>query len=247
MLEAEAIDDNTKCRLARASLALGKNGDARSWLAKAEHDSTTPRPSYVMTAALLAVATRDAEAAAQTLDEAVRLASSPVEIDDVVFETTLAMRAVATDGAEAVADRERELVEATKDIAAERKAQLERDPPTADAELEALWKSYPRGLSRFRRSLSSLWPAAATRPPVATASPEGGTSSCAKRGSSPRRRSPSSATSSTSGRRAPPCGASRSTTPCSSGAEALSCMKSATRRRSPTRMDDGSVHAGSGT
>ncbi len=145
MLEAEAIDGNTKCRLARASLALGKNGDARSWLAKAEHDSTTPRPSYVMTAALLAVATRDAEAATQTLEEAMRLASSPVEIDDVVFETTLAMRAIATDGAEAVADRERELVEATKDIAAEHKVQLERDPPTADAELESALAQLPQG------------------------------------------------------------------------------------------------------
>jgi hypothetical protein len=136
VLEAEPIDGNTKCRLARASLALGKPDDAEAWLAKARSDSTTPRPSYVTTAALQAVAADDSEAAARRLDEAIRLAASVVEVDDIVFETTLAMRALAADGAEATASRERELVEAVQEIMANRKAELERDPPTPDAELE---------------------------------------------------------------------------------------------------------------
>jgi tetratricopeptide (TPR) repeat protein len=136
VLQSEAIDGNTKCRFARASVALSKPGDARVWLAKAENDSTTPQASYIMTAAIQAVAEGDLEVAVRRLDEAIRLAASVVEVDDVVFETTLAMRVVEADGEEAVVDRERKLLEATNEIVAERKAELERDPLTADAELE---------------------------------------------------------------------------------------------------------------
>ena len=145
VLEVEPIDGNTKCRLARASLALGKTEDARAWLAKARDDSTTPRPSYVVTAALQAVVAGDSEAAVRRLGEAVRLASSAVEIDDILFETMLALRATAADGAEAAAERERELLEATKETVAERKSELERDPPTADSELERALAGLPEG------------------------------------------------------------------------------------------------------
>jgi tetratricopeptide (TPR) repeat protein len=143
VLEAEPIDGNTKCRLARASLALAKIEDARAWLTKARDDSTTPRPSYVTTAALQAVAAGDSKAAARRIGEAIRLASSAVEIDDIVFETTLAMRAIAAGGAEA--EREHELLETTKETVLERKAELERDPPTADSELEGALAELPEG------------------------------------------------------------------------------------------------------
>jgi tetratricopeptide (TPR) repeat protein len=136
VLGAELIDGNTKCRFARASLALGERERAREYLAKARKDSTTPRPSYVMTAALQAIGDEDVPDAARRLGEAIRLASSAVEVDDVVFETKLAMRAIKADGEQAVADREHALLEATEEAVAERKAELERDPPTADSELE---------------------------------------------------------------------------------------------------------------
>jgi tetratricopeptide (TPR) repeat protein len=140
VLDAEPIDGNTKCRFARASLALDQPERAREWLAKAREDSTTPRSSYVMTAALQAIADEDMSAAAGRLREAIRLASSAVEVDDIVFETKLAMRAIRADGEQAVADRERTLVESTAEAVAERKAELERDPPTGDSELERALK-----------------------------------------------------------------------------------------------------------
>jgi len=136
LLEAPPIDGNTKCRLAFASLALERRSDARRWLAKAREDPTTPRSSYLMTTALEALADDDMEAGAQRLEEAVRWATSPVEVDDLVFETTLAMHALGR-AQERVADRERALVEATKNAVAEHKARLERNPPTGDSELDA--------------------------------------------------------------------------------------------------------------
>jgi hypothetical protein len=133
-----------------ASLALAKIEDARAWLAKARDDSTTPRPSYVTTAALQAVAAGDSKAAVLRIGEAIRLASSAVEIDDIIFETTLAMRAIAADGAEA--EPERELLEATKETVLERKAELERDPRRPTRSSKARWGSYPK-----RRSIRQRW------------------------------------------------------------------------------------------
>ena len=140
VLDGEPIDGNTKCRFARASLALDERARAREWLAKAHEDSTTPRSSYVMTAALQAIADEDMSAAAERLREAIGLASSAVEVDDIVFETKLAMRAIRADGEQAVADRERMLVEAAAETVAERKAELERDPPSPDSEVESALK-----------------------------------------------------------------------------------------------------------
>lgn len=145
VLQFEAVDGNTKCRRARASLALSKLEDGRMWLARAERDSTTPRTSCEVTAAMQAVAEGDQEVAARRLGEAVNMAASTVEVDDIVFETTLAMRAVAADGEDDVLDRERKLLEATKVAVAERKAELERNPPTADAELERALEDLPEG------------------------------------------------------------------------------------------------------
>ena len=144
VLAAEALDGNTKCRLARASLALGQPEDAQAWLEKADEDSTTPRGAYLMTAAQLAMALGDSETAARTLDEAIQLASSSVEVDDIVFETGLAAQALEANGEEAAAGRKR-VIEATEDIVAARNAELERNPPSADSELELALAELPVG------------------------------------------------------------------------------------------------------
>jgi tetratricopeptide (TPR) repeat protein len=156
VLDAEPIDGNTKCRLARASLALGERERAQAWLAKAREDSTTPRPNYVLTAALQAIADEDMSAAAERLREAIGLASSAVEVDDIVFETKLAMRAIRADGEQAVADRERTLVEAAAETVAERKAELERDPPTPDSEVESALKEVEGRLDTSGLALLAL-------------------------------------------------------------------------------------------
>jgi len=135
LLEAPPIDGNTKCRLARASLALGKKGNAKRWLDNARDDATTPRSAYLVTRALRALADDDVKAPAQSLEEAVRVATSTVEVDDVVFEITLAMRSLGPGGRPSA--RKRALLAETEHAVAEHKEWLERNPPTADAELDA--------------------------------------------------------------------------------------------------------------
>jgi predicted Zn-dependent protease len=143
VLDAEALDGNTKCRLARASLALGKLDDAQAWLETAAKDTTTPPGAYLMTAALRAAAAGDAETAARRLEEAIRLASSSVEIDDILFEAALAAQALEANGQ--VAATKGTFVDATKNIVAAQKAALERNPPSPDAELERALAELPDG------------------------------------------------------------------------------------------------------
>jgi tetratricopeptide (TPR) repeat protein len=145
LLEAPPIDGNTKCRLALAALALGDHERARAWLDDAREDSTTPRSSYLMARAIEALAEDAPDDAARRLDEAVRLCSSAVAVDDVLYETMLGMRALAR-GEDWVADRERMLGETIAETVASHLAALSKDPPTADAELErALADVPPRG------------------------------------------------------------------------------------------------------
>ena len=131
LLDAPPIDGNTKCRFARASLALGERAEASRWLAEARDDPTAPRVGCLMTLALAALAGGDLEKATRMLDEAIRLTTSAVEADDVVFETILASHAI--DRLAAAADLEHAVQERLRT----HKAWLERDPPTADAEIES--------------------------------------------------------------------------------------------------------------
>lgn len=134
LLEALPVDGNTKCRLALAALVLGDRDGARRWLADAQEDPTTPRTSYVMTSALEALAGDDLEGSARRLEEAIRRATSPVEVDDLMFEAMLTVGALQRD-ADWIVRARRALADATEDIAARRRAELEDDPPTADSEL----------------------------------------------------------------------------------------------------------------
>jgi tetratricopeptide (TPR) repeat protein len=135
LIEAPPIDGNTKCRLARASLALGKRGNAKGWLEDARDDPTTPQSAYLATRALQALANDDVKAAARSLEQAVGVATSIVEVDAVAFETTLAMRALGL--GEWSAARKRALHAEMEHAVAGRKERLERNPPTADTELGA--------------------------------------------------------------------------------------------------------------
>jgi tetratricopeptide (TPR) repeat protein len=129
------IDGNTKCRLARAALALDNRADARRWLDDARRDPTTPATSWAMTAALQALADEDLEGASARLDEAIRHATSAVEVDDIVFETVLAMRVL--DGGTPGPHRMDEVSAGVRDAITQQKLWLEGHPPTPDGELEA--------------------------------------------------------------------------------------------------------------
>ena len=145
LLEVPPTDGNTKYRLALAALALGDHERARTWLDDAREDSTTRRSSYVMTRAIEALAEDAPDDAARMLDEAVRLCSSAVAVDDVLYETMLAMRALVR-GENWAAEHERMLREAIAETVASHLEALAKEPPTADAELErALADVPPRG------------------------------------------------------------------------------------------------------
>ena len=136
LLKAVPVDGNTKCRLALASLALGDLSAARRWLADAHDDQTTPPTSYVMTAALEALAHDDLDGAASRVDQAIRMAGSAVEVDDLVFELMLSMSALQRDE-KWVSGCRRALTEVTEKAVTDQKAQLELNPPSADSELES--------------------------------------------------------------------------------------------------------------
>lgn len=136
MVDEVPTDGNTKCRLARASLALGDGAAARRWLAEAGLDATTPRVAQRVTEALIAAADGHTRAAAGHLADAVELAASAVEVDDLVFEALLTLRVIDAPGRLDARDRDHELHEATKDVVANRKATLERHPVTPDSELD---------------------------------------------------------------------------------------------------------------
>lgn len=136
LLDAPPLDGNTKCRLALASVALGERGAGEQFLADAGSDPTTPRSSYVMTRAIAALAADELELALHLLEEAIRLARSAVEIDDVLYETLLTLRALGRPDEWAVETQEvlRQAVAA----AVERQVEsLAENPPTPDNELEA--------------------------------------------------------------------------------------------------------------
>jgi tetratricopeptide (TPR) repeat protein len=130
--EALPIDGNTKCRLALAGIAHGRRDDAQRWLDDAADDPTTPASSHHMIAALLAVAKGDAREATGLAERSIAEARSAVEVDDRIFETTLMLPVVG-----GRAEQEAALRHALETAAAARKRELERDPPTADTELEA--------------------------------------------------------------------------------------------------------------
>jgi tetratricopeptide (TPR) repeat protein len=167
LLKAPPVDGNTKRRLALASLALGDPSSARRWLVDAREDPTTPRASYVMTAALEALANDDLDGAASSVDEAIRLASSAVEADDLVFELMLTMTALPRDE-RWISGCSRALSEVAEKAAADQKAQLELNPPTADSELDkalAQLGEQPLGVARTALlALAARRDAAAGRP-----------------------------------------------------------------------------------
>jgi uncharacterized protein HemY len=129
------MDGNTKCRLVLASLALGDLSGGRRWLADAREDPTTPRTGYALTAALEALANDDLDGAASRVDQAIRMATSAVEVDDLVFELMLTMSALQREECW-VSGCRRALTAAMEKAVADQKEQLELNPPSADSELE---------------------------------------------------------------------------------------------------------------
>ncbi|MDP8929105.1 MAG: hypothetical protein M3O70_11180, partial [Actinomycetota bacterium] len=135
LLEAPPLDGNTKCRLALASLALGDPVGMEQFLSDARDDPTTPQSVYAMVRAIQALAGDELEEAILRLASAIRLCKSTVEIDDVLFETMLTLRALGRAEAWA-AERERELRKALNSTVEQQTASLAENPPTADAELQ---------------------------------------------------------------------------------------------------------------
>jgi len=137
VLDAPAVDGNTKCRLARAALVLGDMPAAQRWLDEGRDDPTTPRTGILVTEAFHALAGDDLDAAARALGEALGQAVSPGEVDDLLFEATLAMRALDHGDGQQASEREQAIRDATREAGAKRKYWLEHHPPTADSELDA--------------------------------------------------------------------------------------------------------------
>lgn len=137
VLDVSPVDGNTRCRLARAAFVLGDGPAGRRWLAEGRDDPTTPVTGILVTEAFQALADDDVDAAAGALGRAVGHAASPGEVDDLLFEATLAMRALDHGGAPRAEERERAIRDATGEPAADRRSWLENNPPTADAELDA--------------------------------------------------------------------------------------------------------------
>jgi tetratricopeptide (TPR) repeat protein len=135
LMTVTPIDGNTKCRMARASLALDDRNQARHWLGEARNDPTTPITSCAIAAALDALVDDNFAGAIELLGEAIREATSAVEVDDVLFETVLAARGLRQDAR--ASERERDLSEALRERIRDHKAWLEDHPPTPDAELDA--------------------------------------------------------------------------------------------------------------
>jgi tetratricopeptide (TPR) repeat protein len=137
VLDVSPVDGNTKFRLARAAFVVGDEPAGQRWLAEGRDDPTAPVTGILVTEAFQALAGDDVGAAAGALGRAVGHAASPGEVDDLLFEATLAMRALDHGGVALAAERERVIRDATQEPAAERKSWLEHHPPTADAELDA--------------------------------------------------------------------------------------------------------------
>ena len=136
LLEAQPLDGNTKCRLARASLALGRKDDAERWLDEAGADPTTPKTSCPVTSALGALAEDDVDAAARDFKAGLEAATTAVEVDDIVFETKLFVHVFDPTGPPSAECRQT-LQGAIDEAADRRKKAIERDPPDADKELAA--------------------------------------------------------------------------------------------------------------
>ncbi len=132
ILGAPPIDGNTKCRLARASVALARRSAARRWSTAARKDPTTRQASYLTTIALEAAGEGDMENCAKHLAAAIRSASRQVEADSVVFETGLALRGLPPGDASNLD----EMLRAATRIATDQKRRLKADPVTGDGELQ---------------------------------------------------------------------------------------------------------------
>ena len=136
LLDAPPLDGNTKCRLALAHLALGERDASERCLAEAGSEPMTRRSTFLMTAAIAALAGDDLEYAVHLLEQSIGLCTSEVQIEDVLFETVLMLRALDR-GEEWREATEQFLRRAVAPVSAQQVELLARHPPTADDELEA--------------------------------------------------------------------------------------------------------------
>lgn len=136
LLQAQPLDGNTKCRLARASLALGAKDGAERCVGEANTDPTTPKTACPVTSALVALAEDDVEAAVRSFAAGLEEARSPAEVDDIVFETELFMDVFDSGGPPSPECRQT-FRRAIAEAADTSKLGIERDPPDADQELAA--------------------------------------------------------------------------------------------------------------
>lgn len=136
VLTAPPTDGTIKCKIATACIALRDLPTAERWLGDARTDPTAEAGDYEMAAGFAALARDELETGIGFLAGAIHKATSTREVDDVVRNTLLRLRAI-DDGDERSKARERAVSRLGETEARRRLAELSDNPPTPDSELDA--------------------------------------------------------------------------------------------------------------
>lgn len=138
------VDGTTKCRLAVAAVALGDPDEAARWSSEASEDPTSRPITCLAADAFAAFARDDVDSAIELLSRATQLATSVVELQDIVEMTLLRLPLLTDDSALADA-RERAIHTLSDGPVRERERLLAENPPDPDHELEQALATYAGG------------------------------------------------------------------------------------------------------
>lgn len=133
--KAPPVDGTTKCRLAVAAVAVADLEQAARWLEEASKDPTTRAITRVLADALVAFAREDLDTAVKLLTQATELATSVIELRDIV-RTMLLRLPLLTDAGELAFAHERAVRTVEAGPVTNRERALARNPLNPDRELE---------------------------------------------------------------------------------------------------------------
>ena len=143
----DPVDGWGKCRLAMAATALGVHDQADHWLEAARLDDDASPNQVALVESYSALVAGDFETATAGLVVALEACPSIRDLDDTVVNTLMKLRAIGAGDDSPAADVVRRVAE---DAGARRRAQLEAEPATAEAELSAELAAFdPKQLEEF--------------------------------------------------------------------------------------------------